>query len=157
MGGLDSFGGGLDELSHVIWVRDHRHVAGRDFDGVGAHALGELPLGIGRDRLIVLGDQEPGRVRFPCRPCGRRWSAGRVRGFYHLWSPGSHASRQELRGWVRGFVPLHGERAAQIGTDGEAAVQAGEVQQPRDRDAGSGQAHDDAEHSGAALRADQHG
>jgi hypothetical protein len=42
MGGLDSFGGGLDELSHVIWVRDHRHVAGRDFDGDGAHALGEL-------------------------------------------------------------------------------------------------------------------
>ena len=41
----------------------------------------------------------------------------------------------------------------QIGTDGEAAVQAGEAQQLRDREAGSGQAQDDAEPSGAALRA----
>jgi hypothetical protein len=39
MGGLDSFGGGLDELSHVIWVGDHRHVAGRDFDGDGPMRL----------------------------------------------------------------------------------------------------------------------
>jgi hypothetical protein len=35
MGGLDSFGGGLDELSHVIWVRDHRHVAGLNGINVG--------------------------------------------------------------------------------------------------------------------------
>jgi hypothetical protein len=35
MGGLHSFGGGLDELSHVILVGDRRHVAGRDFDGDG--------------------------------------------------------------------------------------------------------------------------
>ena len=51
MGGLDGFSGGLDELGHVIRVGDHRYVAGRDFDGGGPHALGELPLGIGRDRL----------------------------------------------------------------------------------------------------------
>jgi hypothetical protein len=54
MGGLDGFGGGLDELGHVIGVGDHRYVAGRDFDGGGPHALGELPLGIGRDRLITM-------------------------------------------------------------------------------------------------------
>jgi hypothetical protein len=54
-------------------------------------------------------------------------------------------------------VPFHGERAAEIGTDGEAPVQAGEAQQLRDREAGSDQAHDGAEQPGAALRADQHG
>jgi hypothetical protein len=83
MGGLDSFGGGLDELSHVIWVGDHRHVADRDFDGDGPHALGELPLGIGRDRLIVLGDQEPGRVRFPCRDTHHVLEGGRGQGLLH--------------------------------------------------------------------------
>ena len=30
-----------------------RHVAGLDLDGGGAHALGELPLRVGRDGLIV--------------------------------------------------------------------------------------------------------
>jgi hypothetical protein len=35
-------------------------------------------------------------------------------------------------------VPFPGERAAQIGTDGEAAVQAGEAQQLRDREVGDG-------------------
>src|SRR5260370_42487682 len=66
---------------------------------------------------------------------------------------------QDLRGWdhSRGLVSFLGQRAAEIGTDGEAAVQAGEAQQLRDREAGSGQAQDDAEPSGAALRADQHG
>ena len=29
----------------------------RDFDGGGTHALGEQTLGIGRDRLIAIGDQ----------------------------------------------------------------------------------------------------
>ena len=37
---------------------------------------------------------------------------------------------QDSRGWgrVRGLVPFPGERAGEIGTDGEAAVQAGETQ-----------------------------
>jgi hypothetical protein len=43
-------------------------VAGGDFDGGGAHALGELALGVRRDRFIVLGDQT-------CRPADR---AGRI-------------------------------------------------------------------------------
>ena len=60
--GLDSLGSRLDELRHVIGVGDHRHVVRRDFDGGGAHAGGELTLGIGRDGLIAVGDQEPGRV-----------------------------------------------------------------------------------------------
>ena len=60
--GLDSLGSGLDELQHVIGVGDHRHVVRRDFDGGGAHAGGELALGIGRDGLIAVGDHEPGRV-----------------------------------------------------------------------------------------------
>jgi hypothetical protein len=66
---------------------------------------------------------------------------------------------QGLRGWrlLRGLLPFHGERAAEIGTDGEAAVQAGKAQQLRDRETGSGQANDDAERSGPALRADQDG
>lgn len=60
--GLDRLGSGLDELHHVIGVGDHRHVVRRDFDGGGVHAGGELALGIGRDGLIAVGDQEPGRV-----------------------------------------------------------------------------------------------
>ena len=39
MGGLDSFGGGLDELSHVSGVGDHRHLADRDYDGDGPMRL----------------------------------------------------------------------------------------------------------------------
>jgi hypothetical protein len=150
MGGLDSFGG-LDELSRVIGVGDHRHAAGRDYginvarevvDEVvlrqpGEALLVDVEMGQRGGRRAAQGEQAADRFALALdegRPCGR-WSADRV----------------------HGFVPLHGERAAQIGTDGDAAVQAGEAQQLRDRDAGSGQAHDDAELSGAALRADQHG
>jgi len=32
-------------------------VSGRDLDRVGAHPLGELPLAIGWNDLVVLGDQ----------------------------------------------------------------------------------------------------
>ena len=70
--GLDCFGGSLDELHHVVRVRDHGHVVGGDFDRGGPHALGELALGVGRDGLIALGDQEPGRqqrrIRFGALP-----------------------------------------------------------------------------------------
>jgi hypothetical protein len=38
-------------------------MVGRDLDGGGAHAGGELPLDVGRDRLVTVGDQEPGRQR----------------------------------------------------------------------------------------------
>jgi len=46
---------------------DHGHVVGRDLHGGGAHAGGELPLGSGRDHLVAVGDQEPGRQRLPGR------------------------------------------------------------------------------------------
>src|SRR6185437_7740516 len=65
--GRHGFGRRLDELGHVTGVGDHRDVAGGDLDGGGAHAGGELPLSIGRDRLVVGGDQVPGRQRFPGR------------------------------------------------------------------------------------------
>jgi hypothetical protein len=43
------------------------------------------------------------------------------------WTPsrkGAGLAGQGSRGWgrLRGLVPFHGERAAEIGTDGEAAV-----------------------------------
>src|SRR4029077_20678115 len=63
----DGFGGRLDELCHVTGVGDHRDVAGGDLDGGGAHVGGEPPLGVWRDRLVVGGDQVPGRQRFPGR------------------------------------------------------------------------------------------
>ena len=67
MCGRHSLGRRLDELHHVIGVGDHRHVVRGDFDGGGPHALGEQPLGIRRNRLIAIRDQEPGRQRFPGR------------------------------------------------------------------------------------------
>ena len=42
-------------------------MVGWDFNGGCAHALGELALGVGRDRLVAVGDQVPGRQRFPRR------------------------------------------------------------------------------------------
>jgi hypothetical protein len=40
-------------------------VIGRDLGGCGAHTRGELPLGVRRDRLVTVGDEEPGRQRLP--------------------------------------------------------------------------------------------
>jgi transcriptional regulator with XRE-family HTH domain len=51
----------------VTRVGDHRDVAGRDLDGRGAHASGELPLGGRREGLVVGRDQVPGRPCFPGR------------------------------------------------------------------------------------------
>jgi hypothetical protein len=42
-------------------------MVGRNFDGGCAHTGGELSLGIWGDRLITVGDQEPGRQRLPGR------------------------------------------------------------------------------------------
>jgi len=42
-------------------------MAGGDLGGGGAHAAGEVALGIGRQRLVVGGDQVPGRQRLPSR------------------------------------------------------------------------------------------
>ena len=64
---LHGVDGGLDEGGHLVGVRDHRDVARVHLDGGGAHPLGELPLGIGRDDLVVLGDGEPCRQRLPGR------------------------------------------------------------------------------------------
>jgi hypothetical protein len=43
----------------LLRVGDHRAVSARDLDCVGAHPLCELPLGIGRNHLVVFGDQIP--------------------------------------------------------------------------------------------------
>src|SRR5689334_23410711 len=59
----------LDQVGHFGWVGDHRDVAGGDFDGGRAHAAGEHALGVGRDRLVLRGDQVPARQRLP------RWDA----------------------------------------------------------------------------------
>src|SRR5690348_8590098 len=77
------FGGRLDELCHVTGVGDHRDVAGRNLDGGGAHAGGELPLGIRRDRLVVGGDQVPGRQRFPGRNAHHVGEGGRGQRLLH--------------------------------------------------------------------------
>ena len=52
MGSLDSVGGGLDELSHVIWVRDHRHVAGLNGINVGREVVDEVVLRPGEALLV---------------------------------------------------------------------------------------------------------
>src|SRR5690554_144952 len=51
-------GRGRDQAQHVVGMRDHRHVIGRDFDGGCAHSGGELSLGLRRDRLVTVGDEE---------------------------------------------------------------------------------------------------
>jgi hypothetical protein len=60
-----SHGGGRDELQHLLRVGHHGHVVGQDLHRGGTHARGELPLGVGRDRLVAVGDEEPGRQRLP--------------------------------------------------------------------------------------------
>ena len=50
---------GHDPLIGLLRVGDHRAVSARDLDRVGAHPLCELPLGIRRNHLVVLGDQIP--------------------------------------------------------------------------------------------------
>ena len=60
---LPSHGGGVrrgdDALVSLLRVGDHRAVAAGDLDRVGSHPLCKLPLGIGRNHLVVLGDQIP--------------------------------------------------------------------------------------------------
>src|SRR2546423_4835676 len=75
--------GRLDELHHVIGVGDHRHVVRRDFDGGGTHAPGEQTLGIGWDGLIAIGDQIPGRERFPGRDTHYLLEGGRGQRLLH--------------------------------------------------------------------------
>src|ERR1700722_5633817 len=55
----DCRGSGLDQLDDIVRVRHHRNVAGRDFDGRRAHALGEHALSIRGNRLVVGGDEIP--------------------------------------------------------------------------------------------------
>ena len=54
----------LDERDDLVRVGNHRAVVGWDFNGGCTHALGELALGVGRDRLVAGGDQVPGRSDF---------------------------------------------------------------------------------------------
>jgi hypothetical protein len=56
----DCCGGRFDQLRHLLWVRDHGDMARRNLDDGRAHSRGELSLRIGRERLVVLGDQIPG-------------------------------------------------------------------------------------------------
>jgi len=51
--------GTLDELDNGIWMRHHGYMAGSDFHSRRAHALGEEAFRVGRDGLIVRGDQIP--------------------------------------------------------------------------------------------------
>ena len=70
---------------------DHRDVAGRDLDGGGAHAGGELPLGIRREGLVVGGDQVPGRPRLPGRDAHRVPEGGHGQRLLHgVHHPGLH-------------------------------------------------------------------
>ena len=50
-----------------VGLGDHRDVARPDLDGGRAHALSELALGVGRDRLVLLRDEVPGGQRLPGR------------------------------------------------------------------------------------------
>ena len=81
----------LDELHHVLGVGDHGHVTRRDFDGGGTHAPGEQALGIGRDRLIAIGDQVPARQRFLGRNTHHLLEGGcRQRLLHRVHDPGFH-------------------------------------------------------------------
>src|ERR1700722_14078838 len=61
----NGFNSSPDELCNVLRGRDHREVAGGDFDDGCTHARGEQPLGIGWKGLIVGGDQVPRGPRLP--------------------------------------------------------------------------------------------
>src|SRR5260370_32644566 len=81
----------FDELHHVLRVGDHRHVARRDFDGGGTHTPGEQTLGIGRERLVIRGDQVPGWQRFPGRNTYHVLEGGRGQRLLHsVHDPGLH-------------------------------------------------------------------
>lgn len=62
---LPSYGGGVRRgdyaLVSLLRVGDHRAVPAGDLDRVGSHPLCKLLLGIGRNHLVVLGDQIPRR------------------------------------------------------------------------------------------------
>ena len=71
MGGLGSVGGGLDELSHVIWVRDHRHVAGLNGINVGREVVDEVVLRQPGEALLVdveMGQRGGRRAALASRP-----------------------------------------------------------------------------------------
>src|SRR2546428_11030581 len=84
-GGPDRVGRLLDQVGDLGRMGDHRDVARRDLDGGRAHPLGELPLGIGWDRFVVLRDEVPRRERLPRRSAhevgegrGGEWLLGGV-------------------------------------------------------------------------------
>jgi hypothetical protein len=55
----------LNEFGYIVRVGHHGDMAGCDFHSRCGHALGEKVLGIGRDRLVILGNQVSRRQRFP--------------------------------------------------------------------------------------------
>ena len=59
-----------DERGRGDRLRDERGVRAVDGVGRGAHPLRHEPFRVRRDRVVVPGDQEPGRLGLPAR---RRW------------------------------------------------------------------------------------
>src|SRR5262245_26893723 len=59
-----------DERGHGDRLRDERGVRAVNGLGRGAHPLRHEPFRVRRDRVVVLGDQEPGRLALPARRGG---------------------------------------------------------------------------------------
>src|SRR5258706_6539795 len=57
----------LDQLDHLIRMRNHRQVVRVDLDDDGAHALCEKALRVWRNGLVSLGDEVPRRNGLPGR------------------------------------------------------------------------------------------
>ena len=56
-----------DHIDHDLRLRQHHHVAARDFRRRGAHALSEEALTVRLYGAVVLGDDVPAWLRPPCR------------------------------------------------------------------------------------------
>jgi len=56
-----------DQLRHFGWMREHRHMARGQCDGLRVHRLRELPLEIRGNHPVIGGDHIPGRLRLPSR------------------------------------------------------------------------------------------
>src|SRR5215471_21366944 len=59
-----------DERGHGDRLRDERGVRAVNAVSRGAHPLRHEPLRVRRDRVVVLGDQVPGRLALPARRGG---------------------------------------------------------------------------------------
>jgi hypothetical protein len=107
----------LDQVGDSSGMGDHRDVARGDLDGGRAHPRCELPLGVGRDRLVVLRDEVPGRQRLPRRLAHHVGECGGRKGLLHGVQD-SRAFRVDVGGEVVDEVVL-GEpaEAARVGEE----------------------------------------